>query len=225
MFLYHGSTEIVELPVYGKGSENNDYGKGFYCTESLDLAKEWACPTVNDGFANQYEFEINDLKVMYLNRENYSILNWIAILLNNRIFPKRSPIARQASTYLLDEFLPDTTGYDVIWGYRADDSYFTYAKDFLNNTISVGQLARAMKLGELGEQIVLMSPRAFERIKFIKYEIADGSIYHNRRMERDECARRAYLDNHGEDFSVTINDLFVRDIISQQVKNDDPRLR
>ena len=225
MIIYHGSTEIVEVPVYGKGSDNNDYGKGFYCTESLELAKEWACPTIQDGFANQYEFDMTGLSVMYLNRDGYSILNWIAILLQNRIFPKRSPIARRASQYLLDGFLPDTTGYDVIWGYRADDSYFTYAKDFLNNTISVGQLARAMKLGELGEQIVLMSPRAFERIKFMKYEIADGSIYHNRRMERDERARRAYLDNHGEDFSVTINDLFVRDIISQQVKNDDPRLR
>ena len=225
MIIYHGSTEIVEVPVYGKGSDNNDYGKGFYCTESLELAKEWACPTIQDGFANQYEFDMTGLSVMYLNRDGYSILNWIAILLQNRIFPKRSPIARRASQYLLDGFLPDTTGYDVIWGYRADDSYFTYAKDFLNNTISVGQLARAMKLGELGEQIVLMSPRAFERIKFMKYEIADGGIYHNRRMERDERARRAYLDNHGEDFSVTINDLFVRDIISQQVKNDDPRLR
>lgn len=225
MIIYHGSTEIVEVPVFGKGSDNNDYGKGFYCTESLELAKEWACPTIQDGFANQYEFDMTGLSVMYLNRDGYSILNWIAILLQNRIFPKRSPIARQASQYLLDGFLPDTTEYDVIWGYRADDSYFTYAKDFLNNTISVGQLARAMKLGELGEQIVLMSPRAFERIKFMKYEIADGSIYHNRRMERDERARRAYLENHGEDFSVTINDLFVRDIISQQVKNDDPRLR
>ena len=225
MIIYHGSTEIVEVPVYGKGSDNNDYGKGFYCTESLELAKEWACPTIQDGFANQYDFDMTGLSVMYLNRDGYSILNWIAILLQNRIFPKRSPIARQASQYLLDGFLPDTTGYDVIWGYRADDSYFTYAKDFLNNTISVGQLARAMKLGELGEQIVLISPRAFERIKFMKYEIADGSIYHNRRMERDERARRAYLENHGEDFSVTINDLFVRDIISQQVKNDDPRLR
>ena len=225
MIIYHGSTEIVEVPVYGKGSDNNDYGKGFYCTESLELAKEWACPTIQDGFANQYDFDMTGLSVMYLNRDGYSILNWIAILLQNRIFPKRSPIARQASQYLLDGFLPDTTEYDVIWGYRADDSYFTYAKDFLNNTISVGQLARAMKLGELGEQIVLISPRAFERIKFMKYEIADGSIYHNRRMERDERARRAYLENHGEDFSVTINDLFVRDIISQQVKNDDPRLR
>ncbi len=225
MIIFHGSTEIVEVPVFGKGSENNDYGKGFYCTESLELAKEWACPTMQDGFANQYEFDMTGLNVMYLNRDGYSILNWIAILLQNRIFPKRSPIARQASQYLLEGFLPDTIGYDVIWGYRADDSYFTYAKDFLNNTISVGQLARAMKLGELGEQVVLMSPKAFEQIRFIKYEIADGSIYHNRRMERDERARRAYLDNHGEDFSVTLNDLFVRDIISQQVKNDDPRLR
>ena len=114
MIIFHGSTEIVEVPIFGKGSENNDYGKGFYCTESLELAKEWACPTVQDGFANQYEFDMTGLNVMYLNRDGYSILNWIAILLQNRIFPKRSPIARQASEYLLNGFLPDTTGYDVI---------------------------------------------------------------------------------------------------------------
>lgn len=225
MILYHGSTEIIEEPVYGKGSETNDYGRGFYCTESLDLAKEWACPTMHDGFVNQYELDTDGLKIMYLNKEDYTILNWIAILLNNRIFPKRSPIARQASRYITDEFLPEISGYDVIRGYRADDSYFTYAKDFLNNTISVNQLAKAMKLGELGEQVVLMSPKAFEHIKFIKYEIADGSVYNTRRMERDERARRAYLDNHGEDFSVNTDELFVRDIIAQQVKNDDPRLR
>lgn len=40
MILYHGSREIVEHPLYGKGSQNNDYGQGFYCTESMELAKE-----------------------------------------------------------------------------------------------------------------------------------------------------------------------------------------
>ena len=49
--------------------------------------------------------------------------------------------------------------YDVIIGYRADDSYFSFAKDFINNTISVEQLAEAMRLGELGIQIVLKSER------------------------------------------------------------------
>lgn len=224
MILYHGSPEIVEVPTYGKGSETNDYGRGFYCTESPELAKEWACPTIKDGFANKYELDLSDLKVLYLNKEGYNILNWIAILLDNRIFQKRTPISRQASDYILRVFLPDISGYDVIWGYRADDSYFSYAKDFLNNTISVNQLSKAMKLGELGEQIVLMSPKAFEKIKFVGYEIADGSVYNSQRMERENRARRAYLDNHGEDFTISKNDLFVRDIIAEQVKNDDPRL-
>ena len=82
-----------------------------------------------------------------------------------------------------------------------------------------------MKLGELGEQIVLMSPKAFDKIKFIEYKIADGSIYNAKRMDRESRAKRVYLDNHGADFLINPNDLYVRDILTGQVKNDDPRLR
>ena len=224
MIVYHGSKEIVEVPVYGKGSEQNDYGRGFYCTESPELAKEWACPSANDGFANKYELDMTGLKVLYLNGEGYNILNWVAILINNRTFSKRSPIARQASKYLLEEFLPDISGYDVICGYRADDSYYSYAKDFLNNTISVNQLAKAMKLGELGEQIVLMTEKAFEQIEFVDYEIADSSIYYPQRAKREERARKAYLHEHGADFEIKQDDLYIRDILTQGVKNNDPRL-
>lgn len=224
MIIYHGSPEIVEVPTYGLGSDKNDYGRGFYCTENIELAKEWACPTVKNGFANKYELDLSDLNVLYLNKEGYNILNWIALLLDNRIFPKRSPIAKQASKYILSEFLPDISGYDVICGYRADDSYFSYAKDFLNNTISVNQLSQAMKLGELGEQIVLMSRKAFEKIRFTEYEIVDGSIYNPLRTERESRAKKAYLNNHGMDFEVSSTDLFVRDILNGQVKNNDPRL-
>ena len=184
MLLYHGSPTIVKKPVFGFGSEKNDYGRGFYCTESIELAKEWACPTVQDGFANKYEFDISELKVMYLNKDGYNILNWIAVLLNNRIFPKRSPVSRQASEYILTEFLPDISGYDVIWGYRADDSYFSYAKDFLNNTISVNQVSQAMKLGELGEQIVLMSEQAFDNIRFVASDPGDFARHRWRRLRR-----------------------------------------
>jgi hypothetical protein len=225
MIVYHGSPTMVEKPVYGLGSNKNDYGKGFYCTEIKELAKEWACPTIKDGFVNAYALDLSDLRVLYLNQEGYHILNWIAILLTNRIFSKRSPISRQAYEYILKEFLPDISGYDVIVGYRADDSYFSYAKDFLNNTISVNQLAEAMRLGNLGEQVVLVSPKAFERIQFLAYEIVDGSIYHGKRMKREQRARVAYLSSHGADFLVKSNDLFVRDIILEEVKNDDPRLR
>lgn len=222
MIIYHGSPEIVEVPTFGLGAPHNDYGQGFYCTESSELAKEWACSSIDDGFSNKYELDLTDLNILYLNKDGYNILNWVAILLKNRTFTKRSPISREASTYIMSEFMPDISGYDVIYGYRADDSYFVYAKDFLNNAISVSQLGQAMKLGE---QIVLMSKKAFKQIKFVEYEIADGSIYNLRRMERDARARRAYLDHHGADFKVCVNELYVMDIIREQVKNDDERLR
>ena len=225
MILYHGSPKAIETPLYGYGSKENDYGLGFYCTQSNDLAKEWACPTVQSGFTNKYELDMDGLRVLHLNSDGYHILNWIAILLQNRIFAKRSPVARQANSYILHEFLPDISGYDVVMGYRADDSYFSYAKDFLNNTISVNQLSQAMKLGELGEQVVLKSEKAFQQIHFQGYEIADGSIYNPRRMARETRARTAYLSNHGADFSMISNEIYVLDIIREGMKNDDPRLR
>ena len=85
MILYHGSPKTVEVPQYGFGSKENDYGLGFYCTQSNDLAKEWACPTVQSGFSNKYELDMDGLRVLHLNSEGYHILNWIAILLQNRI--------------------------------------------------------------------------------------------------------------------------------------------
>lgn len=225
MIIYHGSPKTIETPLYGYGSKQKDYGLGFYCTQSNDLAKEWACPTVQSGFSNKYELDMDGLRVLHLNSDGYHILNWIAILLQNRIFAKRSPVARQANSYILNEFLPDISGYDVVIGYRADDSYFSYAKDFLNNTISANQLSQAMKLGELGEQVVLISEKAFQQIHFRGYDIADGSIYNPRRMARENRARSAYLSNHGADFSMISNEIYVLDIIREGMKNDDPRLR
>ena len=47
--IYHGSHNIIETPTFGVGSPNNDYGLGFYCTEYVDLAKEWACDQLSGG--------------------------------------------------------------------------------------------------------------------------------------------------------------------------------
>ncbi len=47
--IYHGSKQIVEVPTFGLGRKNNDFGLGFYCTESNDLAKEWAVSSLSDG--------------------------------------------------------------------------------------------------------------------------------------------------------------------------------
>ena len=135
MILYHGSKQIVELPKYGFGKEDNDYGRGFYCTESLELAKEWACPTQDDGFANRYLLDSEGLDVLDLSSGKYNILNWLAILFENRIFDIATPVARDAKEFIISRFTPQYKSKDIIVGYRADDSYFSFAKAFINNTI------------------------------------------------------------------------------------------
>ena len=75
IILYHGSPKIIENPLFGEGKTYNDYGQGFYCTEYLELAKEWACTNDNKGYANKYELNLDELKILDLSNEKYTILN------------------------------------------------------------------------------------------------------------------------------------------------------
>lgn len=220
MIIYHGSKDIIERPEFGKGNRKNDYGLGFYCTENVELAKEWACSNnETNGYANQYEIDLSSYKVLDLREEKYSILNWMALLLKFRTFDVNTPISVQAKEYILENFYVDVEEYDVIIGYRADDSYFSFAKDFINNTISVEQLAEAMRLGELGIQIVLKSKKAFDTVKYISYELAESKEYYVKRVSRDKKARETYLSGHRQ--NLVTDGLFVMDIIRKGLKNGD----
>lgn len=224
LIIYHGSQQIVEIPQYGKGKIYNDYGQGFYCTENPELAKEWACPVKNDGYANKYILHMDGMRVMHLTKGNFNILNWLAILLANRRFDITSAVGVNARAYILANFIPDITGVDVMIGYRADDSYFSFADDFVNNTISLRDLNLAMQLGKLGEQVVLLSKRSFERIEFVEYEVADYQEYYYKRAERDKEARTAYMSRK-KNLQQLKNDLFILDIMREDMKYDDPRLQ
>lgn len=222
--IYHGSQNLIENPEYGKGKPYNDYGLGFYCTEHLDLAKEWACDDSRGGYANKYILSLEGLKILDLNGENYCILHWLSILLKNRKFTLDNAISISARDYILKNFPVETQEYDVIKGYRADDSYFSYARDFLQNSISVNRLKNVMRLGNLGNQIVLISKKAFANLKFVGYEKAPYEVHFPLRKNRDELARRAYLSNrNGDDFSE--DDLLMIDIIRGGITADDPRLQ
>ena len=169
--IYHGSEKNIIKPIFGEEKKNNDFGLGFYCTKDINLAKEWAVSSLRDGFANKYILNIEYLKILNLNSYEYTILNWIAILVEHRLFSLKTPVAQRAKKYLIDNFGINVNAYDVIIGYRADDSYFDYAESFLNNSITVEQLAKAMKLGKLGEQIVIKSQYAFSCLTYDGFEI------------------------------------------------------
>lgn len=224
LIIYHGSHQIIEKPTYGLGNANNDYGRGFYCTEYLHLAKEWACDQATGGYANKYSLDTTGLKILDLNGKDYCIIHWISVLLKNRKVTLSSDIENMAMRYILDNFPVDTDNCDVILGYRADDSYFSYARDFLSNTITVKRLNQVMKLGNLGNQIVLKSKLAFDRIKFLGYEETPQHIHYPLRKKRDELARSAYLtDRQGG--VLTPDSLLMIDIMRGEIKADDPRLQ
>lgn len=220
--LYHGSEQIIEKPQFGKGAITNDYGRGFYCTENIELAKEWACAKNTNGFANQYELNMTGMSVLNLTSSNYHILNWLAILADNRTYWERSSISEQAKIYLQENFLIEIENYDIIIGYRADDSYFSFAQDFVSNTISLQQLDKAMHLGKLGEQVVLKSQKAFEQIQFIDSVSADAEEYFAKKMLRDKQARQEYRQSKRK--QADINDLYMLDIMREGIKNGDTRL-
>ena len=221
--IYHGSEYVIEEPLFGKGNRRNDFGKGFYCTENIELAKEWACARKKSGFANAYRFEDADLNILYLQEKPYTILHWLALLAENRTYWQKSSIAEQAKEYLRKEFLINTDGYDVIIGYRADDSYFTFAQEFISGVISLQKLREAMMLGKLGEQIVVKSQRAFQRLQFIGAETAPEEIYFTKKAERDQAAKAEYRNIRKA--ADSIEDLFMLDILREEVKPDDPRLQ
>ena len=151
----------------------------YHGSENIELAKEWACAKQNNGYANIYEFEMDGLEIINLNSPEYNILNWLAILADNRTY-------------------------------------------WQNGIISLQKLSEAMRLGKLGEQIVLKSPKAFEQIKFIGCEEVDAGEYFNKKREREREARREYRRNKSE--TANVNDLFILDIMREEIRNGDARL-
>ena len=70
--------------------------------------------------------------------------------------------------------------------------------------------------------IFLKSKKAFERIKYVGYEVAESDEWYSKKMLRDKTARREY-------FSVERNkrqrgDLYIVQIMDEEMKPNDPRL-
>lgn len=221
--IYHGSKDIIQKPMFGVGKKYNDYGMGFYCTENMELAKEWGVDRGRNGYANIYEFDCGELTILDLNKEEYGILHWLAVLLENREFDASSPLAAEAREYIRNHFLINYQDFDIMIGYRADDSYFSFAQDFINGTISYRQLNHAMHLGNLGQQFVVKSEKAFDRIRFTGYEIADSREWFRKKEQRDKSVRREYFDV--ERNRRQRGDIYITQIMDEEMGPDDSRLR
>ena len=132
--LLHGTDHIIEAPSLTLGKGTNDYGKGFYCTLLPEMAKEWACKNNTDGFVNEYEFNDDGLNVLNLLDGEHTILNWIALLLEHRIFTVQDEIAKDAKTVYIRKSVIDRFETSIIaldFDKSAEDDVFAcYVKNY-----------------------------------------------------------------------------------------------
>lgn len=215
--LYHGSDEIIKKPRYGAGKPDNDYGSGFYTTEDPESAKEWAVINGREGsnICNQYEIDFEGLNILHL--DDYGTLAWIAEVVSNR--GTDNALNAEIGEMLVSKYKVDTSKADIIIGYRADDSYIKVVDAFLEGKLTIDEVDRMFRKGQLGTQVFIKSPEAFDRIKWTGYESVKAEQGYG---DYDRIARRevsSFLKAREraiqiEGFDVSSKGLTVRDAIN-----------
>ncbi len=190
MILYHGSTEREIKPTFGLGNDRHDYGRGFYLTDDVDLAKEWSVckPNESVGFVHAFELDMSELKILDFTKLN--ILAWLAELMKHRE-ASDSKRYRVLSARFIDKFGVDSSGFDVITGWRANASYFYIAREFVRDNIDVEILEKLLSLGDLGIQYCVKSEKAYAALGEMRGKLVtvDYSEFNKRYGERDVAAR------------------------------------
>lgn len=214
LILYHGSPNRVIVPKFGFGEDRHDYGRGFYLTENLELAKEWAVcrPDETNGWAHKYELEMDGLNI--LDFQKYDVLSWLAELMKHRDAADSRRYKMLAQKFI-EKYGIDTCGYDVITGWRANASYFYIAKEFVRDNIDIEILEELLSLGGLGIQFCIKSERAFAQLSEVEQDImsVDYSEFNDRYNERDINARtkmRALVDSDANKVTHVFSTLFER---------------
>lgn len=214
IILYHGSPNKVVVPQFGFGEGKHDYGKGFYLTENIELAKEWAVcrPDETNGWVHKYELETDDLRI--LDFQEHNILSWLAELMKHRD-ASDSRRYKVLSKKFITEYGIDTSEYDVIKGWRANASYFYIAKEFVRDNIDIEILEELLSLGGLGIQFCIKSELAYSKLT----EVEDGPIsvdyseFNEKYNERDIIARkrmRELVDSDANKVTNVFSTLFER---------------
>lgn len=212
LILFHGTSAKIVVPAYGGGEKKHDYGQGFYLTESINLAKEWAVcrPNEENGWVHKYQLDIAELKI--LDFQDKGVLSWLAELMKHRDAAD-SKRYRMLSKNFIEKYGIDTKDYDVIRGWRADASYFYIAKEFVRDNIDIDILEELLSLGDLGIQYCIKSELAYSKL----HELEDGLIavqyaeFNEKYNQRDITARqkmRELVDSEANHVNKVFSTLF-----------------
>ncbi len=216
MIFYHGSKQVVSNPIAHGSNRENDYGASFYTTKDFESAKEWACKNNEVGLVNKYQIRSDVFKSLTIldltNKDEYNILNWIAILMHFRNLDLKFKQLFSSRLKWLEKFYIDVDQFDIVKGFRADDAYFAFPQAFIMGQLSLEKLQKVFILGNLGIQYAFMSEKSISKIKFISSKEIEQS-YIGKYHSRIKTATEEYRNILNE--PINDNETFIRDLMNK----------
>ncbi|MCI8484326.1 MAG: DUF3990 domain-containing protein [Lachnospiraceae bacterium] len=146
MVIYHGSSQIVEMPEIKITKYNKDFYFGFYCTIMEKQAKRWATRFGGEGYISLYEYTPN--------RE-----------LNILIFEK---MTEEWLDFIVDCRSGKAHNYDIVEGPMADDTIYNYVQGFIDGKYSRKAFWELAKFKYPTHQISFHTARALATLRFLE---------------------------------------------------------
>jgi len=140
MILYHGSNVVFKRPLLSRCSPHKDFGRGFYLSDSFDVARRTALRTVRQHGGEPFVmvFEIDEKKMRQLPFKNFAQPGnraWAKFVLANR-----NP-GMSASDHNRDR------RYGWVMGPIADDGLAFLFKMFERGYFTLGEVLQKMRFG------------------------------------------------------------------------------
>lgn len=206
--LYHGSKSHRVEPTHDKGNGISDFGKGFYLYPSHNIASEWASsdrynvePDAN-VYTHEYNLYLDGLEIFDFRKSD--VLSWVAYVLSHRDVAIESSHRNMVKSFV-DKYAPNTAGYDVLIGWRADASFFYLIEKFVLGDIDVVSLKDILTYKNIDMQAVLKSSKAIdalEKSKVHKYYI--GRYY--KKYNKTDVYIRGVIDKASEECKTTLSE-------------------
>lgn len=159
--VYHGGTEVIEVPKVNAGRINLDFGSGFYVTDIYAQAKDWAIKVAKEReltpIVNVYHLKQRDL----LSQCRHQIFEaydeeWLKFVTQSRL--GKTP----------------WTGFDYIEGGVADDRVVNTIRLYMGGFISADEALNRLRYFKPTNQICLLNQELTDRyLNFVEFQSID----------------------------------------------------
>lgn len=158
MIVYHGSTEIIQMPDVNHSKKYLDFGKGFYLTTYEEQAKKWAIRKgMRQGkgaFVNVYDLDENwnNYRILSFEKEDDKWLDFVCSCRKGEMLNKE---------------------FDIIIGSVADDDVFKTVDLYFRGLWDKTRVLEELRYYKLNDQICIVNQKTLDQLLTFKnsYEV------------------------------------------------------